>query len=203
MGCQTKIAQKIIDKGGDYLLAIKGYQGRLHGALKNVFNAKRLEEKSLDVFTTQDEKHGRIEDRHGLISLNTSEIEDLAFEWPGLKSIGYTLSFRKQTGKETTFSSKYYISSSELTSEQFLNATRDHWSIENSLRWKLDVGMGEDQCRIRRENSVENLASVRHIALNLRKSTTTFKAGIKRKQHKANRCDIYRDKRSELVKKIN
>ncbi|MCK5818288.1 MAG: ISAs1 family transposase, partial [Psychromonas sp.] len=54
MGCKTKIAQKIIDKGGDYLLAVKGYQGRLHGALKNVFNAKRLEENPLDVFTTQD-----------------------------------------------------------------------------------------------------------------------------------------------------
>ena len=201
MGCQTKIAQKIIDKGGDYLLAIKGYQGRLHGALKNVFNAKRLEEKSLDVFTTQDEKHGRIEDRHGLISLNTSEIEDLAFEWLGLKSIGYTLSFRNQTGKDTTCSSKYYISSSKRSREQFLNAARDHWSIENSLHWRLDVGMGEDNCRIRRENTVENFASVRHIALNLLKSTTSFKAGIKRKLHKANRCDIYRESVLNSLKK--
>ncbi|MCK5819248.1 MAG: ISAs1 family transposase [Psychromonas sp.] len=100
-----------------------------------------------------------------------------------------------------TCSSRYYIGSSELTSEHFLNATRDHCSIENRLHWKLDVGMGEDQCRIRRENVVGKLASVHHIALNLLKSTTSFKAGIKRKLHKANRCDIYRDKRSELVKK--
>ncbi|MCK5819250.1 MAG: hypothetical protein KAH18_08350 [Psychromonas sp.] len=84
-----------------------------------------MEENPLDVFTTQDAKHGRIEDRHGLISLNTSEIEDLAFECAGLKSIGYTLSFRKQTEKEASCSSKYYINSSELTSEQFLNVTRD------------------------------------------------------------------------------
>ncbi|MCK5819528.1 MAG: ISAs1 family transposase, partial [Psychromonas sp.] len=65
----------------------------------------------------------------------------------------------------------------------------------------LDVGMGEDQCRIRRENSVENLASVRHIALNLRKSTTSFKAGTKRKVHKANRCDIYRESALNSFKK--
>ena len=146
-----------------------------------------MDENSLDVLTTSDKRHERIEDRHGLISLNTSEIEDLAFEWLGLKSIGYTLSFRNQTGKDTTCSSKYYISSSKRSREQFLNAARDHWSIENSLHWRLDVGMGEDQCRIRRENSVENFASVRHIAINFLKSTSTFKAGIKRKQHKANR----------------
>lgn len=123
--------------------------------------------------------HGRIKERHGLISLDTSEIGDLAFEWPGLKSIRYTLSFRTEKGKETTSSSKYYISSDKLSSEQFLNATRAHWSVENSLHWKLDVGMDEDSCRISRQNAVENLASVRHVALNLLKKTQTFKAGVK------------------------
>lgn len=193
MGCQVKIAKKIIDNGGDYLLAVKGNQPRLHEALKRAFDAKRFEENPLKVFSMHDEGHGRNEDRHGLISLDTSEIGDIAFEWPGLKSIGCTLSFRTVKGKETTISCKYYISSSELTSEQFLNATRDHWSIENNLHWKLDVGLNEDNCRIRRLNAVENFATVRHVVLNLLKSTTTFKAGVKRKSHKANRCDTYRE----------
>ena len=202
MGCQTKIAKKIVDKGGNYLLAVKGNQPKLHDALKKVFNAKRLEENCSEVFSTYEKGHGRAEDRHGLISLDASEIGDLAFEWPGLKSIGHTLSFRTEKGKETTSSSKYYISSEELSSEQFLNATRAHWSIENSLHWKLDVGMDEDSCRIRRENAVENLASVRHVVLNLLKNTGSFKAGMKRKLHKANRCDIYRAEVLNALQKI-
>ena len=134
--------------------------------------------------------------------MDTSEIGDLAFEWPGLKAIGYTLSFRTEKGKETTSSSKYYICSEKLSSEQFLNATRAHWSVENSLHWKLDVGMDEDSCRIRRQNAVENLASVRHVVLNLLKKTQTFKAGVKRKLHKANRCDIYRAEVLSALPKI-
>lgn len=193
MGCQTKIGKKIVNKGGDYLLAVKGNQPRLHKALKRVFDVKRFEENPTEVFSMHDEAHGRIEDRHALISLDTSEIDDLALEWPGIKSIGSTLSFRQVKGKKASVSCKYYISSSVLTSEQFANAARDHWSIENSLHWKLDVGMSEDQCRIRRENAVENFASVRHVAMNLLKKTIIFKAGVKRKMHKANRSDSYRE----------
>jgi len=72
-------------------------------------------------------------------------------------------------------------------------AARAHWSVENNLYWQLDVSMNEDTCRIRMKNTTENLAAVRHIALNLLKADGSFKGGIKRKHKQANRSDSYRE----------
>ena len=77
---------------------------------------------------------------------------------------------------------RYYISSRKLDAKELLEASRAHWSIEASLHYRLDVGMREDECRIRREESGENLAVCRHIALNLLTEEKRFKAGINRKQ---------------------
>ncbi len=75
-----------------------------------------------------------------------------------------------------------------------LNASREHWSVENNLHWQLDVSMNEDACRIRQNNSTENLATVRHTTLNLLKANNSFQGGIKRKQKQVNRSDSYREK---------
>ncbi|MEZ9324218.1 ISAs1 family transposase [Vibrio cyclitrophicus] len=83
------------------------------------------------------------------------------------------------------------ISLAKLTAKALLESTRAHWSIENQMHWRLDVGFKEDECRIRREQAGENLAVIRHIALNLLTEETSFKAGIKRKQKKANRSNSY------------
>ena len=125
---------------------------------------------------------------------DASEIGDLVFEWPALKTLGYVVSFRTEKGKETTVAVKFYISSAELDAKALLNASRDHWSVENNLHWQLDVSMNEDACRIRQRNSTENLATVRHTSLNLLKNEKSFTGGIKRKHKQANRSDIYREK---------
>jgi predicted transposase YbfD/YdcC len=82
-------------------------------------------------------------------------------------------------------------SSAELSAQELLEKSRAHWSIEVQMHWQLDVGMNEDSCRIQREQAGENLAVFRHIALNLLTEEKTFKAGIKRKQKKANRSNAY------------
>ena len=86
---------------------------------------------------------------------------------------------------------RYYISSAKLTAKELLEATRAHWSIENQLHWRLDVGMREDECQIVRGEAGENLAVCRHIAMNLLTADKTFKAGIKRKQKRAGRNNEY------------
>ncbi len=78
-----------------------------------------------------------------------------------------------------------------MTAKELLEASREHWSIEASLHYRLDVGMRVDECRIRRQESGENLAVCRHIALNLLTEEKSFKAGVKRKQKRANRNNEY------------
>lgn len=192
MGTQTKIAKKIVDKGGDYLLPVKGNQKKLQEALHKVFSIARLEAEDSEAYTTTEKGHGRKETRHCMV-VDADEIGDLAFEWTGLKTLGYVVSFRANKGEASTATVKFYISSAALDAKSLLNAARAHWSVENNLHWQLDVSMNEDACRIRQYNSTENLATVRHVALNLLKEDDTFTGGIKRKHKQANRSDSYRE----------
>ncbi len=157
MGCQTKIAKKIVDKGGNYLLPVKDNQKRLQSALDSIFSINRLESNKTETYSTSEKGHGRKEIRHCMVA-DSSEMGDLAFEWTGLKTLGYVVSFRAEKEKKTTVAIKFYISSAELDAKALLNASREHWSVENNLHWQLDVSMNEDACRIRQNNSTENLA---------------------------------------------
>ncbi|MCL1158957.1 ISAs1 family transposase, partial [Shewanella inventionis] len=86
------------------------------------------------------------------------------------------------------------ISSATLTAEELAASAREHWNIENGLHWKLDVGMKEDDCRIRRNGAPEIMAGVRHVAVNRLQSETSFKKGVRAKQMKANRNTDYLEK---------
>ena len=151
MGCHTKIAKKIVDKGGDYLLPVKGNQKRLQKALDSIFSIARLEAKETESYTTSEKGHGREETRHCMVA-NASEIGDLVFEWPGLKTLGYVVSLRAKKGEASVATVKFYISSATLDAKSLLTASREHWSVENNLHWQLDVSMNEDSCRIRQNN---------------------------------------------------
>lgn len=191
MGCQTKIAKCIVDGGGDYLLAVKGNQKRLKNGLNEIFSAAKLDAAVTNTLAQSEKSHGREETRLHMVSHDVSELGDIALEWPGLKSLGYVISFRAGKGGVSEASFRFYISSAKLSVEDFANAVRDHWSIEVKLHWKLDTALNEDGCRIRRENAAENFAVVRHTALNLLNAETSFKGGIKRKQKRANRNTRY------------
>lgn len=119
---------------------------------------------------------------------------DLTFEWLNLTTIGIVATIREEGGKPFNAEQlvlRFYISSRKLTAKELLESSREHWSIEAPLHYRLDVGMREDECRIRRQESGENLAVCRHIALNLLTEEESFKAGIKRKQKRANRNNEY------------
>jgi predicted transposase YbfD/YdcC len=191
MGCQTKIAKQVVDGAGDYLLAVKGNQPKLLVAMNKVFSISELESATENVLSQTEKGHGREKTRHHMVTHDLTELGDIAFEWPELKSLGYIVSFRTEKGKTTEASFRFYISSAKLSVQEFANAAREHWSIEVKLHWKLDTALNEDACRIRRENSAENYAIVRHTALNLLNADKTLKASIKRKQKRANRNTDY------------
>ncbi len=194
MGCQRKIAQTILDKEADYLLAVKGNQGKLAEAFDAWYTPTMWNGKDVDACSTQEKGHGRLETRLCVASDDVTPLGDLAFEWPALKTIGIVATLREENGippNAEDIELRYYISSAKLTAPELLAATRAHWSIENQLHWRLDIGMREDECQIIRGAGAENLAVCRHIAMNLLTTETSFKAGIKRKQKRAGRNNEY------------
>lgn len=186
MGCQRKIAEKIVEKEGDYLLAVKGNQGRLLAAFENHFPLHKLQNWSGDSYTTTEKSHGRTETRMHIVSEVFDEFVNLSFDWKKLTTLGVAISFRSQ-GKDApdSVSVRYYISSANLTAEKLATGVRDHWSVENGLHYRLDVAMNEDDCRIRTGSSPEMLASIRRLGINMLNNCTTAKGGIQRKMKRA------------------
>ncbi len=183
MGCQKKIAQKVLDKNADYLLAVKGNQGRLAQAFDIYFDMSMLQNHDGDSYSTQEKSRGRQETRLALTNSDLSVLGDLEFDWPELKTMGIVVSIRQKeaVAKESELTVRYYISSKDLSAKELLNATRSHWLVE-SMHWTLDTEFGEDACRKRAEERAENFARIRQMCLNMLKSETTMKASIKHKR---------------------
>ena len=192
MGCQSDIAADIVNRGGDYLLAVKGNQGLLHRDIKACF-ARLPDDPLLMEFhlshTTEDSGHGRVEKRVCDVLSGAQVIDQLRHKnnWLGLNTIVRVTATRtsKKTG-EVTEATRYYICSlKNPTAERIQRAVREHWGVENGLHWTLDMAMREDESRIRIEHAPANMAVVRHIALNLVRMDTTRKVGIKASLRKA------------------
>jgi predicted transposase YbfD/YdcC len=183
MGCQKEIASSVTEKEGDFVLSLKGNQGNLHEGVKLAFdtvNLTSLEETTTHFFKTVDADHGRIETRECYLMSALNHLE-LIEGWSGIKSFGMVVSTR-EIGDKSTSETRYFITSLYSNAEEFGKSVRQHWGIENSLHWVLDVTFREDDCRIRKDNAAENFAIVRHIALNLAKSEKTHKRGIRAKR---------------------
>ena len=189
IGTQTKIAKAIIDVGADYLLSVKDNQKTLHQEIAWLFEydqKKGFKDAPYDYAETTNKGHGRIETRECWSISDTEYIQSLkgASKWKGLKSIAMVRSTRI-TSKKTTVKTRYYISSLPSNAKHLLKVARRHWSIENELHWVLDVALKEDQSRVRKGHAAENLAVLRHIALNLLKQEKSAKGGIRAKQLQA------------------
>ena len=186
MGCQKEIAEKIRERKGDYVLTVKGNQNSLHDDIELYFNdAEREGFKGINhrYHTVLEKGHGRVERREYWSVSDIGWFGERAL-WKDMTSIGMVKATRT-TGTTVTVEKRYYISSLPSDAKQLGYAVRNHWGIENSLHWVLDVAFREDDCRVRKNHAPENLAMMRHIALNLLKQDATFKIGIKAKRHTA------------------
>lgn len=192
MGCQKKIAGQIVAQGGDYVLGLKGNQSSLLESVEQIFsNATQaeLDSSDFDFHQTTETGHGRHEVRS---YFTTSRLDQIpcAEHWAGLRTIGVVVSQITRNNKEIE-ECRYYIGSIENKAELFAEAVRSHWGIENSCHWVLDMAFREDESRTRKNHAPENLALMRHIALNLLREEKTAKLGIKNKRLKAGWNDHY------------
>ena len=169
MSCQKEIVRKIREKGADYVIGLKDNQPKLRQETEEYFTAA-LEEPQfyncVEKHVTQEKGHGRIETREYYLCTDPDFLK-LHGEWRDLRGVGMMKS-RIIQGETTTEETHYYISSLEDVRE-FSVAARSHWGVENSLHWCLDVTFREDHSRMRKDNTAENFAVVRHIVLNILK----------------------------------
>jgi predicted transposase YbfD/YdcC len=170
MGAQKAIAKQIVDGQGDYVLALKGNQEKLHEAViayittqfENDFagvNARQL-------FVTET-LHGQTETRT-YTHLPVPKALPMLDDWAGLKSMGTVVRCYKKAGKEMA-DIRYYISSLKVGVKLFARAVRGHWGIENGCHWTLDMTFREDESRLRGKQIRENCAWLNRLALSLLK----------------------------------
>lgn len=181
MGTQKDIAKKIIDKGGDYILALKGNQSSLHEDVKLFFEDKDLIE-VLESYEETDGGHGRIEVRKCTVSDDIDWLKSRHPKWENLRSIAMIESEREVGGK-TTKEKRYYISSHGADAKYIGQSIRAHWGVENKLHWVLDVVCGEDNSRIRTHNAPAVMAIFRRWSLNILRQNKD-KISLRRKQEK-------------------
>ena len=186
LNCQRAIAQQIVDQGGDYVLALKGNQGTLHDDVRTYLDDPAS--KVTASKPTVDADHGRIETRTATVSTDIDWLQD-DHHWPGLAAIGKVVRVR-ETAAKTTTETAYYLLSTALSAERFNAVVRSHWGVENRLHWRLDVVMNEDQDRNRLGNGPENLAVLRHMAMNVMQNDAT-KGSLRGKFKRAGWDDAY------------
>jgi predicted transposase YbfD/YdcC len=177
MGCQRAIAQKILDQGADYVLALKGNQPTLEQAVERFFvtGPEAEAHRSRSEYHEQTEQgHGRVETRCAWISA-ALDAELTAAAWPGLQSIGRVEATRTLGGK-TSVEQRFYLSRLPPEAPPFARAVRKPGGIENKLHWTLDMTFREDQSRLRAGHGAENFAVLRHIALNLLRQESSPKS---------------------------
>jgi len=186
IGTQTKIAERIVERGADYVLAVKANQATLLDDIRFVFQEDQthnFQAGPYDYAKTVDKGHGRLELRE-CWSISAPEyllcLRD-ARKWGGLKSL-VMIKAERRIGQRREVKIRYYISSLATRAADFLHIIRSHWGIENRLHWELDIAFREDDSRVRKDHAPQNFAVLRHIALNLLKQEKTAQGGIKAKR---------------------
>lgn len=189
IGTQKEIAKAVMAGGGDYILSVKENQGKLCEDLQYLFaveGAMGTNRLPGSHAKTVNKGHGRIESRE---CWAIDQPEYVSFlrqheRWAGLPSLVRIISERR-IGDKVQTETRYFISSLPADARAILKAKRSHWKIENQVHWILDVAFREDESRVRKEHAAENLAVLRHIALNLLKNEKSAKGGIHAKRLQA------------------
>jgi predicted transposase YbfD/YdcC len=189
LGTQTTIAQQIIAAGADYILPVKDNQGTLYEDMALLFEGFEAEAYADVIYDTAKQitqGHDRREIRQCWVVQQPEYRAYLRREphWPQLTSLVKLLTIR-QTAKKSEVTIRYFISSWTASAQAFLKRIREHWQIENGLHWVLDIAFREDESRIRKDHAPQNMAVLRHMALNLLKQDTSVKVGIAAKRKMA------------------
>jgi len=195
MGCQTEIAKTILEGEGHYLLAVKDNQPTLHADIQTTFaeaadeRRRTIDEQpqpAIEVFEEVDKGHGRIEAR------TLSMCRDLAWmmtseRWQGLDFVAQVVRQRTvlATGRTSTETAYYIGSDPDATAATTASAVRRHWNVENQLHWVLDLAFREDEARHRAKNTAQNMAMLRHFALNIIKQDPNRKLGVANSRKRA------------------
>ena len=191
IGTQRAIAQTIIDRGGDYVLALKSNQPALYEDVRTFFEEAHARswsgiEHDYDVQT--DGGHGRIEVRRLWCSADVAWVAEQT-KWASLRTIAM-VERRRIVGETESVERHYYITSLAAKAAPLAEAVRGHWGIENRLHWVLDVTFGEDSSRVRKAYGPENLGLLRRIALNLLRQEPS-KGSLKGKRKRAGWDNTY------------
>lgn len=196
MSCQKATAAQIISQEANYILAVKDNQRTLFEAIKRRFEYLDEHPFERDGFagkTDCDKGHGRIETRCcDVVSLAEDDPYwgDFQKDWAGLRSL-IRITSTRQSSKGTSVEVRCFISNIPKGPLKILNAVRQHWGIENSLHYVLDVSLDEDACRIRKDDGAEMFAMMRHIALNMLQQEKTCGRGIKARRKLAGWDNTY------------
>jgi predicted transposase YbfD/YdcC len=189
LNTQTTTATAILQRGADYLLPVKANQGTLHEDLQDLFDGFETDNYQQVVYDTAKqvtEGHDRRELRQCWVVALPEYRAYLrrAADWPQLTSLIKLITVRTLNGK-TSVETRYFISSWQASVHAFLHHIREHWQIENGLHWVLDIAFREDESRVRKDHAPQNLATLRHIALNLLKQDRSVRVGIAAKRKMA------------------
>jgi predicted transposase YbfD/YdcC len=188
MGCQTDIAEKIREKGADYVLAVKDNHPTLHEDVSDYFDWIEKEQprsEAVDIWKSKPEKgHGRIETRE-ILTASADWLEDKE-DWADIHTIIRYRCTREIDGVKS-ISVRHYISSFDTNAEGFGNIIRGHWSVENQLHWMLDVIFREDDARAKKDKSPLNINVLRKVALAVLKKIALGRLSIRKKMMKAAR----------------
>lgn len=188
IGCQKKIAAKIVEQGADYILRLKDNHPLVAAEVREAFEEATTPHSDTVLFTheTTNDGHGRVEVRRVSCTSTLDWFADKA-KWSGLRSFVKVTSER-HVGENTTVEDRYYLSSlpsnSEADAARLNSSIRRHWSIENESHWVLDVVFREDNNRVRKDDGAQNIAIVRKLALNLLRLDKTLKGSIKVKRRR-------------------
>lgn len=175
--CHREMAKAIVERGGDYVLAVKNNQpGLLRDAKAAIAAAERQKAKQA---TTADAAHGRKERRTAIVAAVNGMAE--RHDFPGLKAVARITSKR---GRDKTVQ-RYFLLTQCYTPAQLLCIAREHWGIENVLHWTLDVVLDEDQARSRKDHAPANLAVLRRLALNIARAHPDTKTSLRGKLKQA------------------
>ncbi len=201
MGTQTAIATQIKQQEGDYLMALKRNQGKLHDEVIDQFHyaktqIEREKSKSWDLHETVEKSNGRVTTRRVAVTNDLCWMQkSIRKRWYGLSSLvaieSESYDIQK---KKTTRQTRFYISSLEASAEEFQKLIRQHWSIENGCHWVLDTLYREDHSQVRAKNAAKNFAILRRVAVNLLKIDHSIKKSLPMKQMRAMASEEYREK---------